>query len=732
MRKTLLTTTSFSLLIMANYAFCADYIYIGQDGSYVNTNKSFDGKVITNQDENDSSLYNSIYNPSKGSIVNKLELNFKAILHENTAKNGGAIYQQSKTLTLNSASDLSSNYADNNGGAIYLLGLDSGLIANSTKFENNYAQNFGGAIFGNHQNSIISINGNSSFINNAAGTNGGAIYTYGTLNLNADSGDIIFKGNQANGHFNDISTGAYTLDEAIINILGSHKVEINGGINNIDKNKSSTINIGDGISGGNFNIKTADIYADKVNFNGNSNLYLTIKGSSLDPTLSYGRISANNINFYNGNNNIVINVDINTYNGADSQTIKVIDGAFNGNFDNLGTQDQYNNLTTSDKYTITSNGNDGEFIFQKTPNVSDGDNESENGETPSKNSGSNISNAWLESGTFQEGSSAYNVATHILNLSEKERNDALKALSPNNGQTVQAMTGQINSQVIGAVSSQLTGGAVSVSEGRAAGDGVFQKVRTWIKMLVNRAKLSGSDGFSSDAQGVSFGVDKLISENTRFGLGYAHTKGDIDSFMRSTDLQSHTAIVYAEYKPSSWYVNTVATYGWANYRENKNIAGINVKSKYDIDTISLQIMTGYEFGLLTPETGLRYTNYHHGSYKDSAEQFASSYNSDLLTAVAGLKIKKAFTNSNGTIFTPEAKIAATYDLTTSDDAALITIANGASYQTSSERLDRLGIEVGSGINIDINNEIETSLGYEGRFRKDYQDHTGILKLKYKF
>lgn len=144
------------------------------------------------------------------------------------------------------------------------------------------------------------------------------------------------------------------------------------------------------------------------------------------------------------------------------------------------------------------------------------------------------------------------------------------------------------------------------------------------------------------------------------------------------------------------------------------------------------MMTGYEFGLLTPETGLRYANFHHGSYKDSAEQKAGSYNSDLLTGVIGLKIKKPFINSNGTRWTPEAKIAATYDLVNSDDAAIITVANGATYQTSSDNLNRFGIEIGSGINVDVNNEIEASIGYEGRFREDYQDHTGILKLKYKF
>ena len=42
------------------------------------------------------------------------------------------------------------------------------------------------------------------------------------------------------------------------------------------------------------------------------------------------------------------------------------------------------------------------------------------------------------------------------------------------------------------------------------------------------------------------------------------------------------------------------------------------------------------------------------------------------------------------------------------------------------------MEFGSGVTAEVNDNVELSLGYEGKFREGYQDHTGFLNAKYKF
>ena len=206
--------------------------------------------------------------------------------------------------------------------------------------------------------------------------------------------------------------------------------------------------------------------------------------------------------------------------------------------------------------------------------------------------------------------------------------------------------------------------------------------------------------------------------------------------MRSTDVDTHTAIVYGEYKPSNWYVNGIATYGWSDYEEKKSVAGVGVKADYDVETFGLQAMTGYDmqvngFGF-TPEAGLRYVHIKQDAYKDSADQKVSGNDSDILTGVIGAKVSRNFELSNGMNIKPEARIAATYDLFNDDVNSVVTLANGSAYAVEGEALDRFGMEFGAGVTAEVNDNVELSLGYEGKFREDYQDHTGLINAKYKF
>lgn len=284
------------------------------------------------------------------------------------------------------------------------------------------------------------------------------------------------------------------------------------------------------------------------------------------------------------------------------------------------------------------------------------------------------------------------------------------------------------------------GGSVSTSaQGMSSGDNIFKRGAMWVQGMFNKSKLddtSKAKGFDADSSGIAFGAEKFVNDDTKVGIGYAYTNTDIDGFMRSTDVDTHTAILYGEYKPSNWYVNGIATYGWSDYEENKNVAGVGVKADYDVETFGLQAMTGYDMNIngvnITPETGLRYVHIKQDAYKDSADQKVSGNDSDILTGVIGAKVSKNYELSNGINIKPEARIATTYDLFNDDVNSVVTLANGSAYAVEGEALDRFGMEFGAGVTAEVNDNIELSLGYEGKFREDYQDHTGLINAKYKF
>lgn len=372
------------------------------------------------------------------------------------------------------------------------------------------------------------------------------------------------------------------------------------------------------------------------------------------------------------------------------------------------------------------------------------------GEDIAKDAGGSKNNAktaaaWVDGDSFKAGTQAAAIASNLNELSQKAGSeqayiDALTAVAPEVAPLVHKTQTETTNQIFGAVSSRLSGGSVaSAANGMSSGDSVFKRGAMWVQGLFNKSKLddtSKAKGFDADSTGIAMGAEKYINDDVKAGIGYAYTNTDIDGFMRDTDVDTHTAMVYGEYKPSNWYVNGIATYSWSDYSEKKNVAGNQVKADYDVDTIGLQAMTGYDMQVksfnLTPEAGLRYVHISQDSYKDSADQKVSANDADILTGVIGAKASKDFALENGMNLRPEARLAMTYDLMNDDNNSVVTLANGSAYQVNGEALDRFGIEFGAGLTADVNDNVELSVGYEGKFREDYQDHTGLFNAKYKF
>lgn len=319
--------------------------------------------------------------------------------------------------------------------------------------------------------------------------------------------------------------------------------------------------------------------------------------------------------------------------------------------------------------------------------------------------------------------------------------DVATTLSPEIAPMVHHTQTETVNQVFSAVSSRLSGGSVSSgSQGLSSGDNGIESGAVWLKGLYNHAKLEDDTthnvkGFTADSYGVAFGIEKFVTDTVKAGLGYAYTDTDISGFRRDTDAYTHTAFIYGEYKPSAWFINTTASYNWSDYKEKKSVLNHEVKGNYDADTLALQAVGGYDFIIngytLTPETGLRYIHISQDGYTDSLGTRVSGNDSDILTGIIGARISRYF-SLNNINFRPELRVAATYDLKNDDASAWSMLANGASYQVRGEELKRFAVELGAGLTAELSDSFEVTASYEGRFRQNYYDNTGMLSAKYKF
>ena len=722
--------------------FDSSWVY-KKDGTSVMSEEEFKSKTGKYPDEasledfktaglNPDELDLEPYHVSTGDInISGGEINLKdGARISTTYKNEGNINITGGTINVSgSSAELSST------GEIKIAnGAELNIASGSALFAKVSSEDMSQA-----QKATLNVLGNDTKINL-----GGKL----VANINGDDrGKIHFQnsGAQIDGDVEAASLifeDSHTLSQAVSGEIGGLDIfeikkgtmvydkEINGGASSVIVGEGATLDIGTNAlhSGG-----EKGVDSEGVHFKDNSTLAFTVTDKD-----TYGKIHANYVNISENGTNLNM-----TLNGAalakgETTTLKLFNGE---DSDTVEIEGKFANLSQNSRYEFTDNG-DGTFevtsVGSATDAVVDAGGSANNAGT---------AEAWDSISASTSSPVAAAVTEKLAQLSnstsaaeQKAYVDALTAVAPEVAPAIQQTSTETANQVFGAVSTRLTGGSISTGgEGMASGDNIFKRGAMWVQGLFNKSKLddtSKAKGFDADSNGIAFGAEKFVTDDTKVGIGYAYTNTDIDGFMRDTDVDTHTAILYGEYKPSNWYVNGIATYGWSDYEESKSVAGVGVKADYDVETFGLQAMTGYDMqvkGLgITPEAGLRYVHIKQDAYKDSADQRVSANDSDILTGVIGAKVSKNFELSNGMNIKPEARVAATYDLFNDDVNSVVTLANGSAYAVEGEALDRFGMEFGAGVTAELNSQVELSLGYEGKFREDYQDHTGLINAKYKF
>ena len=679
---------------------------------------------------------------STGTVSSKMEIT-DVVFSNNSADELGAVglFGQNSTLTnVTFSSNTATSTASNSDGAGALfLGAVSKTVLDNVTFEGNSSQARGGAIatrssdLGNNKDAKLDIL-NSTFKNNTAAANGGAF-------------DNFFYSSKQN------DTAVY---------IDNTTFETNSA-----KNGGAIYNHGEqGVSTN---------YASLIV----SNATFTDNKASADGGAIYnsGGMTFEGVNTFSANNDASGLNDIYNYgsiavaNGAELQLDGGISGTGSIVFD-AGSTLQVNATTTKISNTVTTNAANLNMVFANafegeyelvTGSVTDADFtiganslydivgkegvlgtyviSKKSTEEIAENTGADSTqSAALDavmSGSSDTNEQFNEAANNIVSLlqnndTKAEGLEALSAMSVEAAPLVRATQTNHTSQVFSVVSTRLSGGSVGAAEGKSSGD-TYDDSAMWVQGLINQTKLDGQ--FDTDTHGLAFGVEKQVNDEVKVGIAYALAKTDVDSYSRDTQIKTHSAMLYGEYKPSNWFVNGILSYSMSDYEEDKTVAGVNAEADYDANNISIQAVTGYEYVVnnyyVTPTIGLRYMNIDRDGYTDALGTNVDSNRMDILTAMLGVKFETDYTVNDWT-FTPEVRAAVTYDLIHDDDNALVTLANGAAYSVDTDNLKRFGYELGAGVKTYVNDEWELGIGYEGKFRQDYQDHTGLISAKYHF
>ncbi len=670
-------------------------------------------------------IYNYI---TIGDITGDFIGNHASSVHGDTY--GGAIYNGRYFGTIgNITGDFIGNHASSEngeakGGAIYNPGtigdITGDFIGNYASSENGEAK--GGAIY---NSGTITITGYSTFTDNYVEVNGkktsNAIYNEGTINFNGTNIVVNDAITGENGTINiaSSSNGMTTFN----NSVSGNTVNLEKGTLNL-KNGSELANVENFVANsGVLNVGDQTISLKNATFNDGSTLAINVKSDG------NGLLKADNLIVNGGQLKATLGQGI-VEDGSKTVTLLESGTGFTNNFTDV----MENNM-----YVFEKADKAGDYIISLAKTAAEVS--KENGGTQNN---AETAKGWVDGNKFEQGSVSAGIADKLADLAQNDANgfnEALSALAPEDTPEVRTNSVNHNTEMFRAVVTHLDDVSKKNLYGLSSGDAV-DGVSVWAKAFGNHAKVDNTSkayGFKSDGYGATLGIEKQLDNAFKVGLGYSYFYNDVDGFMRDSDVNTHTGFVYGEYRQNDWYTNAIASYGYSKYDENKHVAGDVYKAKYDVDNIGAQVMTGYNASVakvdVTPEAGLRYNNIHRDNYVDSAGQAVKAETMDVMTAVAGLKVGKDLVSCFGlheVYWRPEARLAATYDLISDKENAVVSLSNGSGYVVKGQRLNRFGIEAGADVTFHLSPDVESSVGYEGKFRKDYQDHTGYVSAKYKF
>ena len=581
----------------------------------------------------------------------------------------------------------------------------------------------GHTIDGNNNKGMDIANGQTVSLNDVTvkGFDGAFAQNNGTMNIAASKGKELNlnSGISGSGDINAKGEGKLNINSDI----AANKMTVSGGELNL-KSGSELANVENFVANsGVLNVGDQTVSLKNATFNDGSTLAINVKSDG------NGLLKADSLTVNGGQLKATLGQGI-VEDGSKTVTLLESGTGFTNNFADV----MENNM-----YVFEKADKAGDYIISLAKTAAEVS--KENGGTQN-NTGE--AKAWVDGNKFEQGSVSADVADKLADLAQndgKKFNEALSALAPGDTPEVRTNSVNNNTEMFRAVVSHLDDVSKKKQYGLSSGD-VVDGVSVWAKAFGNHAKVDNTSktyGFKSDGYGATLGIEKQLNDAFKVGVGYSYFYNDVDGFMRDSDVNTHTGFVYGEYRQNDWYTNAIASYGYSKYDENKHVAGDVYKAKYDVDNIGAQVMTGYNASVakvdVTPEAGLRYNNIHRDNYVDSAGQAVKAETMDVMTAVAGLKVGKDLVSCFGlheVYWRPEARLAATYDFISDKENAVVSLSNGSGYVVKGQRLNRFGIEAGAGVTFYLSTDVESSVGYEGKFRSHYQDHTGYVSAKYKF
>ena len=169
-------------------------------------------------------------------------------------------------------------------------------------------------------------------------------------------------------------------------------------------------------------------------------------------------------------------------------------------------------------------------------------------------------------------------------------------------------------------------------------------------------------GFDFHTMGMTAGVDYRLTDQLVLGaaFGYLRTKMNLDASAGDSRINGYSLSAYGSYYLQNFYVDGIATFGWNEYRNERNVADVTAQSHTDGTQFAVGLSTGYDVhvGALSvgPTARVNYARVRIDGYREtgaaSFDTRISEQTIESVTSALGGEVRYALSTGWG-VFMPQ-------------------------------------------------------------------------------
>lgn len=269
----------------------------------------------------------------------------------------------------------------------------------------------------------------------------------------------------------------------------------------------------------------------------------------------------------------------------------------------------------------------------------------------------------------------------------------------------------------------------------------YKAFGTW----ADREKDNDIAGYSYDLYGMAVGADTWVNENLLIGLSLGGSRANVNFSQpgTGTDIDSMFTSVYGSWFQDDVHVDVALGYGhnWYDGERRVNFGGIDrtAKSKHEADAWSAAIELGMNLAaddtmLLEPVVGLGYTAVHERGYQESdagsLSLHVNSNKTESLTSKVGIRAAKEFIKEQSS-YVPEVRAFWLHDFSdrVEQNASFV---DGGSFTTRGRDPERDSLNLGTGLNVYLQNDCRLFVSYDWHITSDFEAHSVQTGVQFSF